>query len=82
MATLSIMNDIGIKRAVFDLQGATCTSCSIAIEHFARRLAGVEDVYVDRASSTIQLEYDGTADTVEKIIGMVRKIGYDATLRD
>ncbi len=70
------------NKAVFDLEGANCASCSITIEHFARRLKGVTDVYVDRADSTIRLDYDGNADTVKKIIGLVDRIGYKATLRD
>jgi len=68
-------------RAVFDLEGATCTSCSIAIEHYGNRLHGVSEIVVDRQTKTIQLEYDGSADTVDKIIAMVQKIGYNAVLR-
>ncbi|HUX51710.1 MAG TPA: heavy metal-associated domain-containing protein [Spirochaetia bacterium] len=69
------------KKAILDLEGATCTSCSIAIEHYGNRLHGVSDILVDRRTKTIQLEYDGTADTVDKIIAMVQKIGYNAVLR-
>lgn len=69
------------KKIVLDLQGGTCTSCSIAIEHFAKRLDGVEHVEVDRGASEIHVEYDGSEETIEQIIGMVRKIGYDAWRR-
>ena len=63
------------------LQGATCTSCSIGIEHMARRIKGVEHIEVDRGSGEILMEYDGNTATVEKIQGFVRAIGYEATLR-
>lgn len=70
-----------MKRATFDLVGATCTSCSIGIEHMARRIKGVEHIQVDRGSGEILMEYDGNTATVEKIQGFVRAIGYEATLR-
>ena len=69
------------KRAILDLEGATCTSCSIAIEHYGRRLAGVTEIYVDRGTSTIQLEYDGNGQTIEKIVDLVDRLGYAARPR-
>ncbi len=76
------MNDTAAqKKAVLDLEGGTCTSCSIAIEHFGRKLTGVSEIYVDRGSSTIQLQYDGDPGTIDKIVGMVERIGYSAALR-
>lgn len=70
-----------MKRAIFDLTGATCTSCSIGIEHMARRIKGVEEVWVDRTTSEIFLDFDGNPATVEKIVGFVKAIGYEATLK-
>ncbi len=69
------------KKAILDLEGGTCTSCSIAIEHYGKRLVGVSDIFVDRGTSTIQLEYDGDPETINKLVGMVQKIGYSAALR-
>jgi len=64
-----------------DLTGGTCTSCSIAIEHFGKRLKGVHDIIVDRGTSTIQLEYDGNPEILEQISELVRRIGYEASVR-
>lgn len=47
----------------------------------ARRITGVEDVWVDRGSSEIYLDFDGNPKTVEKITGFVQAIGYEATLK-
>lgn len=71
-----------MERATFDLIGATCTSCAIGIEHMGRRIHGVEEIVVDRGSSEIHLDFDGNPQTVEKIIGFIRAIGYDATVRE
>ncbi|MFP4643127.1 MAG: cation transporter [Spirochaetales bacterium] len=70
------------KKAILDLQGGTCTSCSIAIEHFAKRLDCIQFVEVDRGASEIHVEYNGDTTCLDKIIGMVQKIGYEAWLRD
>lgn len=66
------------KKAILKLTGATCTSCSITIEHFAKRLDGIEDVYVDRGIGTINLEYDGSQEIIDKIINLVSRLGYEA----
>ncbi|AFG37234.1 cation transporter [Spirochaeta africana] len=67
--------------AILDVDGATCTSCVYTIEHVGKRIKGVNDVYVDRASHQIQLDYDGNPDTVEKLITVVQRIGYNARLQ-
>jgi copper chaperone CopZ len=71
-----------MEHATFDLIGATCTSCSIGIEHMGRRIKGVEDIYVDRQTSEIHMDFDGNQDTVDKIINFVEAIGYEARLRE
>ncbi len=71
----------GEKYAILDLQGATCTSCSIAIEHLGRKLHGVHDIVVDRGTGTIQMSYDGSDDVVTKITDFVDRLGYKAVLR-
>ena len=69
------------KRAVLDLVGASCTSCAITIEHVGRRLPGVSDIFVDRGTSTIQVEYDGSTEVLDRICEVVDRIGYAATVR-
>lgn len=67
-----------MEKTVLDMQGGTCTSCSIAIEHFAKRLKGISHVEVDRGKSRIYLEHNGDSANVNKVIEMVQRIGYDA----
>lgn len=75
------MNDTADKKAILDLEGANCTSCSIAIEHFGRRLDGISEIMVDRGTSTIQLEYDGSQEILDKLVNLVDRLGYKATVR-
>ncbi len=71
----------GSKRAILSLEGANCTSCAIAIEHFGRRMDEVEDIFVDRATSTIQLVYDGTPAVLERLCKFVDQLGYQARIK-
>jgi len=70
------------KHAVLDLIGASCTSCAIAIEHAGRRISGIRDIYVDRGSSTIRIEYDGDVSSLGKVCSIVERIGYEARIRE
>jgi len=69
------------KKAILDLVGASCTSCAITIEHVGRRIDGISDIFVDRGTSTIQIEYDGNHESLERICDVVDRIGYEATIR-
>ncbi|TVR89224.1 MAG: heavy-metal-associated domain-containing protein [Spirochaetaceae bacterium] len=70
------------QHAALDLTGATCTSCVIAIEHLGKRIKGISDIYVDRQTKSIQIEYDGNRQSLEKIQEFIRRIGYEATIRE
>ena len=69
------------KKAILDLEGGTCTSCSIAIEHLGKKIKGISDIFVDRGTSTIQVEYDGNREALERIVQFVDRIGYEASIR-
>lgn len=69
------------KKAVLDLEGAKCTSCAITIEHVGRKIDGISDIFVDRGTSTIQIEYDGNREALERVCELVDKIGYSASIR-
>ncbi|TVQ35169.1 MAG: heavy-metal-associated domain-containing protein [Spirochaetaceae bacterium] len=78
---MKITNTVVPKRAILDLVGANCTSCSIAIEHLGRKMDGVEEIVVDRATSTIQLEYNGNREVLQKLCDFVARLGYEARIR-
>ena len=71
-----------IHTAVLDLDGANCTSCVYTIEKVGRKFNGVSDIFVDRATQTINLEYNGDAGVIDQLVTIVDRIGYTATLRE
>lgn len=75
------MEETKSKKAILDLDGASCTSCAITIEHAGKRLPGVTDIFVDRGTNTIQVEYEGEASVLDTICDVVDRIGYEAKVR-
>lgn len=68
--------------ALIEIVGATCTSCSFAIEHMGEKLNGIQDIWVDRANSCIHVNYDGDKSLLEQICAFVQKIGYQASITE
>jgi copper chaperone CopZ len=71
-----------LKRAVLELEGATCMSCVYTIEHLGRKMNGIDDVYVDVGTHKIFVEYRGSDDVISEIASIVRRLGYTATPRE
>jgi len=71
----------GSRRGVLDVNGADCPSCAFTIERIGRRLPGVSEVRVDTARHEIRVDYDGAPGTLERIAGIVGRLGYIATVR-
>ncbi len=69
------------KKAILDLIGANCTSCAITIEHVGKKIDGINDIFVDRATSTIQIEYDGNREALDRVCDLVSRIGYEANIK-
>ena len=68
------------------LHGANCASCTFAIEKFGRRLDGVTDIEVDTLNAQVKVGLDtdekGRQDSIlDKIVDLVRRIGYDAEIK-
>jgi len=70
-----------IRHVILDTTGATCSNCTRALEHVGRKLNGVVSLRVDRAASSIDLAYDGRPETIDAVINLVVKLGYDARRR-
>lgn len=69
------------KVAIYQLEGATCTGCKIAIESVGRKIPGVVGVFVDGPTNQIQVTYEeGVDDHAEKIPEIVKSLGYNAHL--
>jgi Cu+-exporting ATPase len=66
---------------ILDVEGANCASCAYAIEHLGRKVAGVSEVSVDSGSRQIRITHAGNPGTLERIIDIVRRLGYEARAR-
>jgi copper chaperone CopZ len=69
------------KTAILDVDGANCASCVYTIEHLGRKVQGVTDIQVDAASQEIRVQYAGNPGSLERIAEVVRRLGYEATIR-
>ena len=67
--------------AILEVDGAHCASCSYAIEHMGRKVPGVEEVRVHPDSQEIHVRYGGDPESLEQIIRIVARLGYEARLR-
>ena len=70
-----------LKKAILDLEGAHCASCAYTIEHLGRKVDGVRDIRVVTATGEAHVEYEGNPGSLERIVEIVKRIGYNATIR-
>ena len=70
-----------LTKAVLDLEGAHCASCAYTIEHLGRKVEGVKDIRVVTATGEAHVQYEGNPGSLERIVEIIRTIGYDASIR-
>lgn len=69
------------KLAIYQLEGATCTGCKIAIESVGKKIPGVRDIFIDGPTNQIQVSYDSEfEDHFEKIPELINSLGYEVSL--
>ncbi|MGI5952478.1 MAG: heavy-metal-associated domain-containing protein [Brooklawnia sp.] len=66
------------KKTTLRAEGFSCPSCVTKIEKQVGRLAGVESVAVQFASSRIEVVHDPVQATVDALVAEVAKAGYTA----
>ena len=69
------------KTAVLAVNGARCASCTYAIEHMGRKVPGVQEVRVNPGSQEIRVTYSGEESALERIVEIVARLGYEASVR-
>lgn len=69
-----------MKKAKFDIQGMTCSSCSSHVDRAVNQLKGIKNVSVNLLSNSMTLEYDENIIATDEIIKAVVNAGYGATL--
>lgn len=61
---------------VFIIGGMSCAACSASVERVTKRIDGVTSCSVNLTTSKMNVEFDGTDETQEKIISAVEKAGF------
>ena len=64
----------------FSVSGMTCSACSAAVERSVKKLEGTIDVNVNLVNNTMTVEYDEQVIDDNKIIDIVEKTGYGASI--
>ena len=67
-----------MKKVKFDIQGMTCTSCSLHVEKAVSKLKGIENVNVNLLSNNMIVEYNDNILNNDEIINAVIEAGYGA----
>jgi copper chaperone CopZ len=70
-----------LKRAVIDVDGAHCASCAFTIEHLGRKVDGVKDIRVVTGNGEIHVSFEGNPGSLERIVQIVKHLGYEASIR-
>lgn len=66
---------------VFDIEGMTCAACQARVQAVTNAVDGVESARVNLLKNSMEVSYDGNAQTIEAIVKAVDKAGYSATPR-
>ncbi len=69
-----------IMKQRFDVTGMTCSACSAAVERNVKKLDGAIDVNVNLVNNILTVDYDEEVLNNDKIIEIVEKTGYGASL--
>ncbi len=71
-----------IQKITMNITGMTCTSCAQRIEKTLQNTDGVETAQINFAVETAYIEYDSRQITAEKLIDIVKGLGYDGEISD
>lgn len=72
---------VEVEKKELDVYGMTCAACSTRIEKVLNKMPGVSSATVNLANETASVEYTPGIADLDEIIGKIKKIGYDAKVR-
>ena len=72
------MENHKVEKQVFLVEGMTCSSCELKIEHKLKQLDGVQNVKVSMVNSNVAVTYDTAKLSETEIIAVIQKLGYQA----
>lgn len=69
------------QTAVVTISGMHCEGCATGIEAMLKRTDGITKAIVSYESAEAVVEYDPAKASVEKIVGVIRNMGYKAAVK-
>ncbi|MCM1320988.1 MAG: heavy metal translocating P-type ATPase [Bacteroides sp.] len=66
----------------YDIKGMHCASCSAAVEHAVKKVAGVSSAQANLLTNTLSVSYDAEMCSPEKIVHAVGHAGYGASKKE
>jgi len=70
------------QKQLFQITGMHCATCALTIERALKKEAGVKNAMVNFANETAQVEYEADKINLERIIEIIKNIGYGAAVKD
>ena len=68
-------------KQTFDVTGMSCAACSARVEKTANEVPGVDKAVVNLLKNSMEIEYDGSPETIAAVSEAVEKAGYGAIPR-
>lgn len=79
---LVLAADKDLKTVTLSVKGMTCAGCKKGVESALLKANGVEAASVDLETNTATVTYDGSATTVKRVMGSVKKAGFKAEMKN
>ncbi len=67
---------MSIKKAVFKVEGMTCSNCENIIKRYLENIDGIADIKASYAASRVEFSYDEKAVTIDFVKTEIEKKGY------
>lgn len=69
------------EKVELDIRGMTCAACSVRIEKGLNRMQGIASANINLATESGSVEYTAGVVSLEDILAKVKKLGYEAVVK-
>jgi len=67
-------------KKVFKISGMHCTGCTLEIDDVLEETDGIEEANTRYAKAETEVKFDEDKVSVDKIVKLIKQVGYDAIL--
>jgi Cu+-exporting ATPase len=82
MAHATAPGDQSLERTTLRVEGMTCASCQVHVEHALRDVPGVSQASVNLMTHSAEVTWDPHTATIDQLLQSVSEAGYEATPRE